>query len=73
MTTSQPRNPTLVLALASSLGMMLPISTPPNAIAYATGVVKLKDMAMTGAVIGILGAAILSLVMPWFWTTVGLL
>ena len=63
----------LVLALASSLGMTLPISTPPNAIAYSTGVVTLKGMALTGAVIGLLGAAILSLVMPWFWTTVGLL
>lgn len=63
----------VLLALASSLGMTLPISTPPNAIAYSTGVVKLKDMAFVGAILGVVGAAILALVMPWFWTLVGLL
>ncbi len=63
----------VVLAFASSLGMTMPISTPPNAIAYATGVIQLKHMALLGAVIGILGAALLALVMPWFWTTVGLI
>jgi solute carrier family 13 (sodium-dependent dicarboxylate transporter), member 2/3/5 len=48
---------TIVLAVtfASSLAMALPVSTPPNALAYATGEVKTKDMVKTGVPIGIFG------------------
>lgn len=43
------------VAFASSLGMSLPISTPPNALAHATGMVDTKGMAKTGVTIGIVG------------------
>lgn len=43
------------VAFASSLGMALPISTPPNALAHATGLVDTKGMARTGVIIGVLG------------------
>lgn len=43
------------VAFASSLGMSLPISTPPNALAHATGLVDTKGMAKTGVIIGVLG------------------
>lgn len=43
------------LALSSSFAMALPISTPPNALAYAKGFIKLKDMAIVGIIVGILG------------------
>ena len=43
------------VAFASSLGMCLPISTPPNALAYATGLVNSKGMAITGVILGIAG------------------
>lgn len=43
------------VAFASSLGMSLPISTPPNALAHATGLVDTKGMAITGVIIGIVG------------------
>lgn len=43
------------VAFASSLGMSLPISTPPNALAYATGLVSSKGMAISGVILGILG------------------
>lgn len=43
------------VAFASSLGMSLPISTPPNALAYATGYVDTKGMAKVGVTIGVLG------------------
>lgn len=46
------------VAFASSLGMSLPISTPPNALAHATGLVDTKGMAKTGVVIGVLGMAL---------------
>ena len=34
--------------------MILPISTPPNALAYATNLIQQKDMAKMGIVIGII-------------------
>ena len=43
------------VAIGSSLGMVLPISTPPNAIAAATGMIEQKDMVKTGLIMGILG------------------
>jgi sodium-dependent dicarboxylate transporter 2/3/5 len=38
--------------------MSLPISTPPNAIAYSTGLIQQKDMAKIGVIVGLLGLAI---------------
>lgn len=43
----------LGLALSASFAMALPISTPPNAIAYATGLVSTSQMAKTGVVVGL--------------------
>ena len=46
------------VAIGSSLGMVLPISTPPNAIAAATGMIEQKDMVKTGLIMGIVGLVI---------------
>jgi len=49
--------PTTILigvAIASSSAMILPISTPPNALAYATNLVQQKDMAKVGIIMGII-------------------
>lgn len=43
------------VAIGSSLGMVLPISTPPNAIAHSTGMIEQKDMAKTGLIMGVIG------------------
>ncbi|MFY2509829.1 SLC13 family permease [Vibrio pectenicida] len=45
----------VVVAFSASLGMILPVSTPPNSLAYSTGLIESKDMAKTGALLGILG------------------
>ena len=53
--------PTTVLigvAIASSSAMILPISTPPNALAYATNLVQQKDMAKMGIIVGVLGISL---------------
>jgi len=42
------------VAIASSSAMILPISTPPNALAYATNLIQQKDMAKMGIAIGII-------------------
>ena len=41
------------VALSSSFAMILPISTPPNAIAYSTGLIKTSQMAKVGALVGV--------------------
>ena len=40
---------------ACSLAMGMPISTPPNALAYATGFVKGGDMGKAGILVGVVG------------------
>lgn len=42
------------VAIAASTAMCLPISTPPNAIAYSTGLIEQKDMLKAGLVCGII-------------------
>ena len=42
------------VAIAASSAMVLPISTPPNALAYATNLVQQKDMVKTGLIMGII-------------------
>ncbi len=45
-------------AMAASLAMTLPISTPPNAIASSTGIISTYDMAKAGLTIGVIGGII---------------
>ncbi|AJR09251.1 dihydroorotate dehydrogenase [Photobacterium gaetbulicola] len=54
----------LVVTFAASLGMSLPISTPPNALAHATGHVQSNQMARVGVIIGVVGV-VLSFAMIW--------
>ncbi len=43
------------VALSSSLGFMLPVSTPPNAIVYSSGYVPITKMIKTGVYIDFIG------------------
>ena len=43
------------VAICSSVAMVLPISTPPNALADATGFIKQKYMVTTGLIMGFVG------------------
>ena len=61
------------IAIGASLAMALPISTPPNAIAYSTGAIRTSHMAFVGAVIGVLGTLLFVFVAPPFWKLLGLL
>jgi sodium-dependent dicarboxylate transporter 2/3/5 len=51
----------VAIALGASLAMSLPVSTPPNAIAFASGQVQVKDFVRTGVIIGIVGIAAVTL------------
>ena len=48
--------PTVLIgvAIAASSAMILPISTPPNALAFATGYVQQKDMSKIGIIMGVI-------------------
>lgn len=43
------------VVLSTSLAMLFPISTPPNALAHSTGLVTTKDMVKVGILIGTIG------------------
>lgn len=53
----------ITIAFACSLAMSLPISTPPNAIAFATEIIDTRDMARYGSVISILGVVVMAAVL----------
>jgi solute carrier family 13 (sodium-dependent dicarboxylate transporter), member 2/3/5 len=46
---------------SNSLAFMMPVGTPPNAIAYGTGQVRIGHMARAGFVLNIIGAVIVTL------------
>lgn len=46
------------VAASTSFAMLFPISTPPNAIASSTGLIKTHDMTKVGLIVGILGIAL---------------
>ena len=54
------------VALASSCAFMLPISTPPNAIVYSSGYVRVLDMIKAGVLLNIL-AVFLLVFLGLFW------
>ncbi len=45
----------IAVTISCSMGMALPISTPPNALAFATGLIKTKHIAKPGVIIALIG------------------
>ena len=43
------------VAIAASVAMCLPVSTPPNALAHSTGMITTKQMATVGIIMGAVG------------------
>jgi sodium-dependent dicarboxylate transporter 2/3/5 len=66
----------LTIALVASLSMALPVSTPPNAMAYASGDLTTGDFVRTGGYIGIAGTVVVIVLMgfvrPWIGTIDGM-
>ena len=68
-----PLPPVLVtVAFACSLAMALPISTPPNAIAFASGELRAADMLKPGLILTIVGLALTFTLGRWWWDVTGL-
>lgn len=57
----------VVIAMSCSFAMVLPISTPPNAIAVSTGMLETKHMIRAGVIIGVIGLALILLLSVVYW------
>jgi sodium-dependent dicarboxylate transporter 2/3/5 len=53
----------LAATFASSLGFMMPVSTPCNAIAYGSGRIPLRSMMKSGAVLDVAGVIVITAAM----------
>lgn len=68
-------NPYLLLVgatIAASCAFMLPVATPPNAIVFGAGYLKIKEMAKNGFMLNIISIILLTLfvyfILPMVWT-----
>jgi sodium-dependent dicarboxylate transporter 2/3/5 len=52
---------TLPIALFATLGFMLPVATPPNAIIFGSGAVDMRHMLRTGAILDVFGIIVVAL------------
>jgi sodium-dependent dicarboxylate transporter 2/3/5 len=57
--------------LAASCAFMLPVATPPNAVVFGPGYLKIKDMVKAGLWLNVLSIILLTLmvyfILPWLW------
>lgn len=51
----------VIIGLTASTALLLPVSTPPNAIAYSTGLIKQKEFLPGGLLVGLLGPLLIVL------------
>lgn len=68
-----PISPVLIgIAFCCTLSMPLPISTPPNAMAFGSGELNMGDMLRAGVVLTIVGTALALTTGYWWWDLVGI-
>ncbi|MBR5930228.1 MAG: SLC13/DASS family transporter [Prevotella sp.] len=60
------------VAIAASSAMILPVSTPPNALAFSTNLVQQKDMVKIGIIVGVI-SMIIGYTMMYFVGKFGLI
>lgn len=57
--------------VAASFAFMLPVATPPNAVIFGSGYIRIKDMAYAGLLLNFAGivviAVIITYIMPMLW------
>ncbi len=68
-----PLPPALGATLGASFGFMLPVSTPPNAIVYSSGLIPITKMIRAGVLLDLIGIAViwlgLRVLCPWLGLT----
>ena len=57
----------MVATICASYAFMLPIATPPNAIAMSSGVVHVKSMIRYGFILNLVGIFLIVMVSEFFW------
>jgi len=62
---------TLSVALSGGLAFLLPMGTPPNAIAFSSGYFKVSDVLKWGLLIKVIGWIIHILVIKFYWPLIG--
>lgn len=60
-----PRVLMIPATMAASCGFMLPVSTPPHAIVFGTGRIRLTEMMRYGIVLNLLGSVLITLAAYW--------
>jgi sodium-dependent dicarboxylate transporter 2/3/5 len=55
------------LTLAASCGFMMPVGTPPNAIAFSSGLISMRQMVLNGLVINVIGMITIMLAALFFY------
>ncbi len=53
--------------ISASMAFMLPVATPPNAIVFGTGRIRIMDMLKAGMVLNVAGAILTTAVVVWFF------
>jgi len=61
-----PRILMISMTFASSFAFILPIATPPNAIVFGSGQIKMKDMVIPGLILSVIGIITLIVIM-YLW------
>lgn len=60
----------MVATISASYAFMLPIATPPNAIAISSGVIRIRTMLMYGLLFNLVGITLIVLFATLFWKPV---
>jgi sodium-dependent dicarboxylate transporter 2/3/5 len=61
-----------LVAVPAGMGLMLPIGTPANAIAYSSGYLRIADMVFPGLVMDLIALLIFNLFVYFYWPLVGI-
>lgn len=62
-----PLGLSMIIGLGASCAFMLPVATPPNAIAYGTGMISQRDMVRAGMILNIIATIFIASIGYYFW------
>jgi sodium-dependent dicarboxylate transporter 2/3/5 len=66
-----PRAMAPLVAVPAGMGLMLPIGTPANAIAFSSGYLRIQDMVVPGLVMDLLALVVFNLFVAFYWPLLG--